>query len=114
MSLSAEAWAASPATPPFTKNLTRFAIPGADCPVRRASVGRCAWSPLGAAASGLSGVSIPVQYGGWSAQSARLEIEGRALPCHPLVRSVGTPPEGLIAEVVDLGRGSPTNLLRRA
>jgi aminopeptidase YwaD len=69
---------------------------------------------LGAAASGLSGVSIPVQYGGWSAQSARLEIEGRALPCHPLVRSVGTPPEGLIAEVVDLGRGTPDEFAAHA
>lgn len=62
---------------------------------------------LGAVASGVSCVSIPVLYGGWSAQRAGLEINGRALPCHPLVRSVGTPSEGLVAEVIDLGRGTP-------
>jgi hypothetical protein len=32
---------------------------------------------------------------------------GSRAPCHPLVRSVATPPEGLTAEVVDLGRGTP-------
>ena len=69
---------------------------------------------LGAAASGVPAVSIPVHYGGWSARSARLELEGRELPCHPLVRSVGTPPAGLIAEVVDVGRGTPDEFAAHA
>ena len=31
-------------------------------------------------------------------------------PCHPLVRSIATPPGGLTAEVVDLGRGTPEEI----
>src|SRR6202022_5068135 len=33
--------------------------------------------------------------------------DGSRAACHPLVRSVATPSEGLTAEVVDLGRGTP-------
>ena len=49
-----------------------------------------------------------VPYAGWSAGRAELRIgDGEVAPCHPLVRSVATPPGGLVAEVVDLGRGTP-------
>jgi hypothetical protein len=32
---------------------------------------------------------------------------GATAPCHPLVRTIATPPGGLTAQVVDLGRGTP-------
>ncbi len=53
--------------------------------------------------------SIPVHYEGWQAVSARLLIDGepRPQPCHPLIRTLATEPQGLSAEVVDLGRGTP-------
>jgi len=63
-----------------------------------------------AAASGAAnaGRSIPVPYGGWRAERATLELaEGGLVPCHPLVRSIATPREGLSAEVIDIGRGTP-------
>ena len=60
------------------------------------------------AATGVKGRSIPVPYGGWSAKSATLLLPGGAMAaCHALVRSIATPPGGLTAEVVDLGRGTP-------
>jgi len=34
-------------------------------------------------------------------------VDGSRAACHPLVRSFATPSEGLTAEVVDLGRGTP-------
>jgi len=64
----------------------------------------------GAAATGCRVRSIPVAYGGWRAGECRLDFlsgAAPAVPCHPLVRSVATPPEGLTAEVLDLGRGTP-------
>src|SRR3977135_555439 len=33
--------------------------------------------------------------------------DGGNPPCHPLVRTIATPPNGLTAEVIDLGRGTP-------
>ena len=52
--------------------------------------------------------SIAVPYRGWSAKSARVRLPGgQWAACHALVRSVATPPGGLTAEVVDLGRGTP-------
>jgi len=60
------------------------------------------------AATGVKGQSIPVPYGGWSAKSATLRLPGEAMArCQALVRSLATPPGGLTAEVVDLGRGTP-------
>ncbi|WP_305983702.1 M28 family peptidase [Roseibium sp. MMSF_3544] len=45
---------------------------------------------------------------GWQALNARLSVNGDAdALCHPLVRAEPTPPEGIEAEVVDLGRGLP-------
>lgn len=60
------------------------------------------------AATGCPVRSLPVRYGGWSARAAHLVLaDGRAHRCHPLVRTIATPPGGLAAEVVDLGRGTP-------
>src|SRR5262245_65098183 len=48
------------------------------------------------AATGVRGRSIPVPYGGWSPRAASLILPGGArAQCHPLVRSVATPPHGL-------------------
>lgn len=55
-----------------------------------------------------AGRSIPVAYGGWRARRATLRLDdGRLVACHPLVRTIATPREGLTGEVVDLGRGTP-------
>ncbi len=62
----------------------------------------------GAAASGVACRSIPVPYGGWRALRTELRLaDGSVVPGHPLVRSVATPADGLTAEVIDLGRGTP-------
>ncbi|HET7886787.1 MAG TPA: M28 family peptidase [Bradyrhizobium sp.] len=62
----------------------------------------------GALASGVPCTKIPVSYGGWRAQRAELHLaDGTAALCHPLVRSMPTPAEGLTAEVIDVGRGTP-------
>src|SRR2546421_8899385 len=61
-----------------------------------------------AASPANSGRSIPVPYGGWRAEQATLRLSnGRPVSCHPLVRTIATPPGGLTAEVIDLGRGTP-------
>jgi aminopeptidase YwaD len=61
-----------------------------------------------AAAPHNSGRSIPVPYGGWRARSAALRLADGSLPaCHPLVRTIATGKEGLTAEVIDIGRGTP-------
>src|SRR6266404_6262810 len=61
-----------------------------------------------AAAPHNSGRSIPVPYGGWRARSASLRLaDGTSASCHPLVRTIATSKEGLTAEVIDLGRGTP-------
>jgi hypothetical protein len=63
---------------------------------------------LGAAATGKPVRSIPVRYCGWTARRAELLVEGvGSAPCHPLVRSIATDPQGVTAEVIDLGRGTP-------
>ena len=50
-------------------------------------------------------------YRRWACESRALERTApgpaRMLPCHPLVWSGETPSEGIEAEVIDLGRGSP-------
>jgi aminopeptidase YwaD len=62
----------------------------------------------GSLASGVPCRTIPVSYGGWRALKAELRLsDGTPVPCHPLVRSMPTPAEGLTAEVIDLGRGTP-------
>src|SRR5437763_8297747 len=55
-----------------------------------------------------SGRSIPVPYNGWRARHATLRLPNGAMAaCHPLVRTIATAKEGLTAEVIDLGRGTP-------
>jgi aminopeptidase YwaD len=62
----------------------------------------------GTNATGVAPRSIPVPYGGWSAVKTELRLpDGSVVPCHPLVRTVATPPGGVSAEVIDLGRGTP-------
>ena len=62
----------------------------------------------GALASSVPCKAIPVDYGGWRSSKAELRLsDGTAVACHPLVRSMPTPAEGLTAEVMDLGRGTP-------
>src|ERR1700737_5528868 len=59
----------------------------------------------GARASGVSCQTLPVNYGGWRALRAELRLaDGSRAACHPLVRSVATPSEGLTAVGVDPGR----------
>ena len=58
----------------------------------------------------------PVAYAGWSRGDAMLEQtngSGAALPCVSLVRSPPTPAGGLVADIVDLGRGSDADFHAR-
>ena len=49
-----------------------------------------------------------VHYRGWVRGPARLILpDGRSLEAQGLVRTPGTPPQGLTARLVDLGRGTP-------
>jgi aminopeptidase YwaD len=69
----------------------------------------------GAAATGVTSRSIPLPYGGWSARAATVTLPGGSkASCQPLVRSVATSPDGLEAEVVDLGRGTPEEFAAHA
>jgi Zn-dependent M28 family amino/carboxypeptidase len=65
---------------------------------------------LGESATGRPAETVPTPYDGWRATSATLEIleadRVAALGCHPLVRTVATPPSGIEAEVVPVGRGT--------
>jgi len=68
-----------------------------------------------AASPANSGRSIPVPYGGWRARKATLKLaDGTMAKCHPLVRSIATAREGLTAEVIDLGRGTPDEFAEHA
>jgi len=69
----------------------------------------------GAEAAGVPVQSIPVPYSGWRASHASLTLEdGTACACHPLVRTTASPPGGLVAEVLDLGRGTPEEFAAHA
>jgi len=62
----------------------------------------------GSLASGVPCTTLPVKYSGWRALKAELHLaDGTLVPCHPLVRSPPTSADGLTAEVIDLGRGTP-------
>ncbi|MGU3466258.1 M28 family peptidase [Methylobacterium sp. C33D] len=65
---------------------------------------------LGEKAAGRPAGIVPTPYDGWRSASATLELVEAdrtvLLGCHPLVRTVATPPSGLEAEVVDVGRGT--------
>lgn len=61
--------------------------------------------------------SLPMPFDGWRRTSQTLERLTPAvepLDCHALVWSPVTPPGGLEAEVVDLGRGTPDDIQREA
>ena len=68
-----------------------------------------------AASPANAGRSIPVPYNGWSAKRAALRLaDGTMAACHPLVRTIATAKDGLTAEVVDLGRGTPEEFAEHA
>jgi len=70
---------------------------------------------MAAIAPGAAAQSIPVPYGGWRCSQANLTLDDdRQVACHPLVRTVATPPGGLRAEVIDLGRGTPEEFAAHA
>ena len=67
--------------------------------------------------TGAAPTHSPVDYLGWSRGDAvleRLDSTGTLLPCVSLVRSPATPADGLVAEVVDIGRGSEQDFAARA
>jgi Iap family predicted aminopeptidase len=69
-----------------------------------------------AAAAGSPVTVVPLAHDGWRRTAQRLEVLDPPrgdLPCHALVWSPSTPPGGLVAEVVDLGRGTPDDIDRR-
>lgn len=61
-------------------------------------------------ASGFADVYLDeFSYDGWTRGEARLDLvapEGHSLPAWALVQSPSTPPEGLVLDLVDLGRGA--------
>lgn len=62
----------------------------------------------GLRATGVPCRLLPVPYAGWTGHGSDIRLaDGTVAPCHALVRSVATPPDGLRAEVLDLGRGTP-------
>jgi aminopeptidase YwaD len=65
--------------------------------------------------TGVDGRSLPVPYGGWTPTRASLTLaDGSHVACKPLLRSVATPPSGLTAEIVDIGRGTPEEFAAHA
>ena len=63
---------------------------------------------LGRAATGVDARVETVTYGGWRATASELTgPDGANHPLKPLVRSAASPPGGVEAEVLDLGRGTP-------
>jgi aminopeptidase YwaD len=54
-----------------------------------------------------------VAYRGWTRGPASVVLpSGQALPALGLVRTVSTPPQGVTARLVDLGRGAPQDVVR--
>jgi len=54
-----------------------------------------------------------VTYAGWRCSAVELALaDGTPLACNALLGSAATPPAGLDAEVVDLGRGTPDDFAR--
>ncbi|HWT08893.1 MAG TPA: M28 family peptidase [Roseomonas sp.] len=51
----------------------------------------------------------PVPYAGWRCEEARITdlASGRHLACAPLLGAAATPPEGLVVDTLDCGRGAP-------
>ena len=53
----------------------------------------------------------PVEYAGWRCSQAAFTLNGDKLVCNPLLGSASTTPEGISAEVIDLGRGALSKTL---
>ena len=64
--------------------------------------------------SNASVTSFPVPYAGWQASGAVLGIGDRTHEVQPLVGSPATAETGVIAEIVDLGRGAASDFERAA
>src|SRR5688572_14776496 len=57
--------------------------------------------------------SEPVTYAGWTPGPCSLSLaDGTPLVVNPLLGTQSTPPEGLVAEVIDLGRGTEEEIGR--
>lgn len=70
---------------------------------------------LGAEATGVEATEDAVPYTAWRAEHASLVgPDGSAHDVHPLLRCGATPADGLEAEVVDLGRGTPEDFAAHA
>ncbi len=68
-------------------------------------------------ATGIAPTHAPVDYLGWSRGHSvleRLDGAGAPLPCISLVRSPATPDGGLVAELIDIGRGTEQDFAARA
>jgi aminopeptidase YwaD len=72
----------------------------------------CAARALEAMGATVARIDIP--FDAWQATRAELRIDGHlaSLPVRALLRSASTPPAGLPAEVIDLGRGSEADFAR--
>jgi len=54
-----------------------------------------------------------IAYRGWTRGPASIELpNGQILPALGLVRTVSTPPQGVVAKLIDLGRGTPQDVAR--
>jgi Zn-dependent M28 family amino/carboxypeptidase len=70
---------------------------------------------MGDAATGAACRFFDVPYQGWTPRSSALSLEdGTEVACQPLVRSAATGADGLVAEVIDLGRGTPEEFAAHA
>jgi len=70
---------------------------------------------MGEAATGAACQFLDVPYQGWHATRCALWLgDGTEVACHPLVRSAATGADGLTAEVVDIGRGTPEEFAAHA
>ena len=70
---------------------------------------------LGREATGVDCRVMSVPYLSWRAGRCELRgPDGALLPSHPLVRSAATPADGIEAEVLDLGRGTPEEFAAHA
>lgn len=54
-------------------------------------------------------VDEPAPYAGWRCEEARVTdlASGRDLACAPLLGAAATPPEGIVVDTLDCGRGAP-------
>jgi hypothetical protein len=63
---------------------------------------------IGAEATGCAARHETFPYGGWVGGAASVTLaSGDRLTANPLLRSAATPASGIVAEVIDLGRGTP-------